>query len=396
MAKNSNKSAIAAIAQSVAGTFVDPVANLMACSNLRLDFSPVTVANDEYTGTVDRPGDEIIGKTVTVSFDINLRGPGGGSTVPTSGAWLPGIFLIAAKMTELRTATSIPAAPEALSAGSTTGFTGGAGMTGAADLYKGMLVDMIGTGLTKPLSLSAIRTNTAGKAVTLCDTLASSATGNYQIVKQLGFYSTTSATDPLPLSMKVWLDGVRYDLIDMAMASLTITVETSPRDSGSNPKLNISLKGRINAKADEATPAIPSGSTTPKFRNGKMFLGGKALGGDGFSIDRGLTTVAPPNPNQPDGSDADQLTGIQTSGTVNIQSYSKAFFDELALADAQAQQAFYALWGSVTGNTVAVVVPDARLSYGAPQLSNNDIIKVGVPIVVDVFDRSVAIVFPYW
>ena len=127
MAKNSNKSAIAAIAQSVAGTFVDPVANLMACSNLRLDFSPVTVANDEYTGTVDRPGDEIIGKTVTVSFDINLRGPGGGSTVPTSGAWLPGIFLIAAKMTELRTATSIPAAPEALSAGSTTGFTGGAG-----------------------------------------------------------------------------------------------------------------------------------------------------------------------------------------------------------------------------------------------------------------------------
>ncbi len=157
--RKARNTALAVIAQSVRGTFVDPAANLMPCSNLSFNLSSVTVANPEYTGSTDINGDEVVGKSATLTFDINLRGPGG-SDVPSAGAYLPGIFMVNAKMTEVITATAIPASPEALTAGSTTGFTGGVGVTGTLDLYKAMLVRLLGvsTGLA---GISAIRTNSA-------------------------------------------------------------------------------------------------------------------------------------------------------------------------------------------------------------------------------------------
>lgn len=393
MALKARKAAIAAIAQAQVGTFLDPIANIMPCSNLSLEIASVTAPSNEYTGTIDQQGDDVIGRTVTVTFDLNLRAPGG-ADVPAAGAYLPGIFLVACKMTELRTTTAIPAAPEALTAGSTTGFTGGVGMAATANLYKGMLVDLIGQGAL-PLRLSAIRANTAGRAVTLCETLATNASGNYQIPKQLAFMASVSDADPLPLSLAVFLDGVRYRLVDMVPNSAVISIPTSTREGGTPPTIRISLRGRINAKDDIANPVVPSLGTTPLFRNGKQFLALTRVAGAGITYNRGLTVAAPPNPNQPDGSDADELTGIQSTVDIELHSYRKAIFDPLALADAQAQHPMFALYGSGSGQTVAIVVPDARLTHSAPQLGDQFITET-VPLQIDVFDRNVSIVFPYW
>ena len=214
--------ALAVIAQAARGTFVDPAANLMPCSNMQLNISSVTVANPEYTGSVDQNGDEIVGKQATISFDINLRAPGG-SDVPSAGAFLPGIILKNAKMTEVITSTAIPASPEALSSGSTTGFTGGSGMTGTKDLYKGMLVRFPTLNAGLP-GISAIRTNSAAKVVELCETFASSLSDDYQIPKQLAYVNDISSTDPVPLSLKAWLGGKRYGLVDCQVTSLAVSV----------------------------------------------------------------------------------------------------------------------------------------------------------------------------
>lgn len=391
--RKARETALALIAQSVRGTFVDPAANLMAVSNLSLGFSPVSVANPEYTGSVDQNGDEVVGKNATLSFDVNLRGPGG-SDVPSAGAYLPGILLVNAKMTEVITAAAIPASPEALSAGTTTGFTGGAGVTGTANLYKGKLVQLLGisTGLT---GISAIRSNTAGKAFSLCETFAGSLTGNYQIPKQLSYVNSVGGGDPLPLSMKVWVGGRRYDLIDCQVTSLSVAVQTSTRQSASTPVLRISMSVTLDNDADETTPAIPALGPTPKYRNGKQFLALKAVGGSGFDLNFGIQTEAAPNPNFESGDEGDEIGTKQITLTPNLLAYRKADFDTLAMADAQAYHPFYALWGGSAGQTVAVIVPDARFTPASLEMGAAHVTE-SPQLMVDVMVANAIIAFPYW
>lgn len=391
--RKARNTAIAVIAQSVRGTFVDPAANLLPCSNLSFGMSSVTVTNPEYTGSVDLNGDEVVGKQVTLSIDINLRGPGG-SDVPSAGAYLPGIFLKNAKMTEVITATAIPASPEALTAGSTTGFTGGVGMTGTADLYKSMGVRLLGVS-TALAGLSAIRTNSAAKVVELCETFGSTLSGNYQIPKQLSYVNAIGGSDPLPLSIKGWFGGKRYDFVDCQVTGLAVSVQTSTSKQGSIPILRITLSAIVSNTADEATPAIPSLGTTPKFANGKQFISKKAVGGSGFELNLGIQTDAAPNPNTATGDEGDEITGKQITLTPNLLSYLKADFDTLAMADAQAYHPFYAAWGSTPGQIIQVVVPDARFTHAGDD-AGGTFYTQSPQMFVDVLTKGAAINFPYW
>ncbi|MBL9070412.1 MAG: hypothetical protein JNM03_10525 [Sphingopyxis sp.] len=391
--RKTRNTALALIPQVSRGTFVDPAANLMPISNLTDNIESVTVQNSEYTGSIDQNGDEVVGKQVTISFDVNLRGPGG-ADVPSAGAYLPGILLVNAKMTEVITATAIPAAPEALSAGSTTGFTGGAGMTGTLDLYKGMLVRLLGVS-TSLAGVSAIRTNSASKVVELCETFGSTLTGNYQIPKQLAYVNSISSTDPLPLSLKVWIGGKRYDLVDCQVTSAIVAVQTSTSKQGSIPVLRFSLAAIIYNTADEDTPAIPSLGTTPKFKNGKQFVAKKALGGSGFELNFGLQTDAAPNPNQTTGDEGDELVGKQITLTPNLLSYRKADFDQMALADAQSQHPYFALWGETPGQIVSVIVPDGRFKHAGDDMGGTHVTQAP-QMLIDVKTKGVVIAFPYY
>ncbi len=391
----SNVQLIAAIAQSVVGTFVDPTANVMPISNLSRNYNPITVANPEFTGTIDRQGDEIIGFSPTLTFDINLRGPGG-TTVPAAGAFLPGIFLVNAKMAELRTATAIPAAPEALSAGTTTAFTMGAGAAATAGLYKGMLVELpTPLGAARPKSFTPIQDYTAAKVATIMETLSGAASGNYQMPKQLGYHSTLSATEPLPLSIRDYYDGVAVDLVDCIVTNIQFVLQTSERDSGFIPMLRVTVKGRYSAKNDTATPTIPSLGTTPKIRDGKFWINRQALGASQFNITRAIESAAGPNPNMPDGSDYDQTMGITSTVELTMQAYRKAVFDQLAIAGGQAYLPFFAMWGSATGQTVCVSCPSVRMSFAAPSANGSGLME-SPTLLIDVFDRSVNLVFPFW
>lgn len=394
MALKANKTCIAAIAQSAVDTFLDPTANLMPCANLSLNIGTQTVDNPEYTGAVDRNSPVVIGSTVELSFDLMLRGPGG-SDVPAAGAYLPGIFLIASKMAESRVTTAIPASPEALSSGTTTGFTGGAGMTGTADLYKGLLVDLAGQG-TKPKSLVPVATNTAGKVTTLMRTYGSSLSGNYQFPKQLNYHSSLSSTEPMPLSLYVWIDGVRYGLVNAAVSGLQIVVSTAVRNgSPTPPSLRVSLRARLASKSDNTTPNIPALGAIPVFRDGLHYLNGVAIGAASFTANRNIQTDAGPNANQADGSDYDEIVEIVSGVDLEVQSYRVATMDLKALADAQTEVSYFALWGSASGKTVCINVPKCRLTYGSPSLGSG-IVTESPQLLIDVYDRAISVNYPYW
>jgi hypothetical protein len=391
MALKANKTAVAIMKQPLADTFVANVAaDRYPVANCKLNIQGVTTDNPEYTGTIHKNGAEVVGKTVELSFDVMLRPPVGG-VIPAADAYVPGRILQASKFTENRFATGI--ATEALGgAGSTTTAVLGAGAAATADLYKGLLVS-VGAG-TYGQRLSAIRSYSAAKVATLCETFASAPTGNYEIRPQLAYQRAVDQVDPTKLSVSIWLDGLRFDLVNMAVSSLKISVPTAERSNASNAVINVTLQGEISATADEATPAIAALGAIPKFRDGDFWVAQKAVGGASLDVDLGLQLAFAPNPNKPNGSDAGDLVQSTTTVSLNLQKYLKAAFDTLALADSFAQYAVWARWGNAIGTTVSVIIPDARLNYRSPEIGNDFVMESG-DMFVDAFDRNCSIVFPF-
>ena len=396
MGLKANKTALAIAQQPVIDTFVQPssTTEVLPVANVNFNIQGVTVQSEEYTGSIHRNGDEVIGKNCSLTFNIYLRPPTGGA-VPAANAYLPGRILQAAKFTENRVATAIPPAPEAIGAGpTTTSVTLGASAAATAGLYKGLLVSLASIGANYQQRLTAIRSYTAGKLATLMETLSGAPSGNYQIVPQLAYQRSTSETDPDPLSQSLWLDGLRFDLVNMRVSGLRINLPVSTRTQGAIPMLEVTMTGTIQATADEATPAIPALGAVPKFRDGDLWIANKAVGGSSIIVDLGLRTAAPPNPNKADGSDAEELVESRTTVTADLQKYRKAQFDTLALADGQAQHAVWAQYGIGPGAVVSVNVPDARFNYRSPNIGGDHVNETG-DLFVDAADRNVNIVFPF-
>lgn len=396
MPASTANTAVAIAIQATAGVFTAPIqpADLMPVSQLRLQIDGVTIASDEYTGSPIRNGDNVAGKRVSLSYRVKARPPGG-SDVPAANAFLLGRVLQAAKLTEVRTIAAIPAAPEALGAGSTTTKAKlGASAAATAGLYKGLPLLLSDKGAGFKAQLTAIRAYAANKDADLVETLGAIPAANYQIPKHIAYMRSVSSTDPIALSQSVWLGGNRYDLKDCRLTQLRFTAPVSTRDQAAFPEFEVSFDVTIDAYAEQASPAIPSLGAVPLFRDGEQHVALKEVGGQNFNIDFGIQGEFPPNPNKEDGSDPSQLVGSTASLTMRRQFYSKSVFDTLALADAQTQHPFYAMWGTGSGSIIQVIVPDARFNYQNPDLGGGVVMEDGT-LFIDAFDRGVIFAFPY-
>lgn len=393
MAQISNNTAMAVVIQTAEGTFDDPGTDYLNISNLRLQVAGVTVTNDEYTGSVVKNGPEVSGKRFTATFNAYLRPPGG-ADVPAADAFILGRILQAAKMTELRTTTAIPAVAEAIAAGTTTTITLGAGATGTADLYKGLAVLLQDLGATAKAQMTSIRAYTAGKVATLPETLGGVPTGKYQIPKQLSYLASIAAADPDFLSTQFWFGGDRWDVRDCRVTGLRFVIPTTTSTQAQFPMIEVTVDGTIDATAVEACPAITPAGTVPLFRDGDQWLANVQVGGSSFTVDMGLTAERPPNPNEATGDDAPQITGSTRQLSMTRQKYVKTTFDTMALADAQAQHAFFAQWGSTAGQMVQIIIPDARFDFQNPDLGGSFAMESG-NLYIDAYDRAICVNFAY-
>ena len=394
MALKSNNTAVAIAIQSVVDTFLAPTqpGDLIPVSSLKLDIQGVTIANDEYTGSPFKNGDVVAGKRVSLSYNVKLRPPGG-ATIPAANALLIGRILQGAKFTEVRTTAAIPVAPEALGAGSTARAAKlGTTALATVDLYKGMAI-LLGAGTYKQ-NLSAIRTNDATKLATLVEDLGGVPTGNYQIPQQITYTRSVSSADPILLSQQVWLNGHRFDLKNCRVTSLSIVVPTSTKDQAAYPELQVTYDATIDANSADATPAVPAAGIIPLFKDGDCSVAYTKVGSQTFTLDLGIQTENPPNPNKVDGVDAAELVGGVAMVNMTRQKYLPATLDTLALADAQAYQPFFAQWGSgVAWGMVQIIVPDCRFDFQNPDLGGNLIMESG-RLLIDALDKGVVINFP--
>lgn len=391
MALKSNNVAIAFAIQSVRGTYTEPndTTDLLPFSQFRPSINPVTIGNDEYTGSVWRNADDIAGKQFTASFNVKLRPP---SSLPAANAFVMGRLLQAAKFTELRNATAIPASPEALGVGvDSKTATLGTSASSTVGLYDGYPIK-IGAGAYKS-ALTSIRSYGASKAAGLMQDWGSTPSGDYQIPTFLAYFRDITSSDAIILSCKFWLDGHLFELYDVGVTGLSLVLPTSTNTQPQYPEFQFTIGGTISANSAEATPSLTAAGAVPLYKDGKGILDYVPVGFETVSIDLGVESESPPNPNQPDGVDAPELAGGTANGTITMQKYLPATINTFDLADAQAYHPFYAQWGNSGWNAVQVIVPDVRLGYPSPDLGNRTM-RDQVGLYIDVLERNLGIVFP--
>lgn len=395
MAFRSQFTAVAVAVQSSVDTWGSPSSStdVFPCANVKLSKESILAENPEYLGTVDKPGDFVLGQKVSLTLSIPLRAPGG-SSPPSAGAFIPGRFLKAAGWTENIISSAIPAAPEALGVGSTTTAAKlGSSATGTANLYKGLALTLSDNGTGYNRQMTAIRGYDATKLATLAETLGAIPAANYQIPKQLAYQSGASGTPPV-LSLSVWYDAVRYDLINMTVSGLKFNFPVSTRNSTEYPMMELTLDGDLYAFADQAAPLVGALGGIPTFKDGDFWIANKALGGSSFSVDMGIQVGYPPNPNKASGNDAAQITMTKRTAQITLNHNLKATIDFEALALAQSQHALWAQYGYVAGGLVSFIIPNGRFAYANVD-NGGEFISQTLDMLIDDSDKAFNLIFTF-
>ena len=346
-----------------------------------------TTQDPRYSGTIHRPGDQLRGVNYDVTFEWLIHGYSG--AIPAAGAFLPGRVLIGLGFTEQRIATAI--GPEAYTAGGTTGLTLGTTAVGTAGLYKGAAISLTGIGAA-PLGLAMIRDYTAGKIATLARDRALAATGSYSIPPQLA-YVLSSVAPVAGASITLWEDGHRMNFRDMVPTSGRIELVTASREGGDNfCKISATFSGTLYSEADEACPTVPITIPIPSFRDGQHDVALKQIGGSSVTIDLGVRSAYPPNPNQLDGSDPGVLVETRRTVSYELNKVQRSVVDFNALALAQTNHPFQALWGLSSGNYMGVLIDNQRFNYRS-SAEGQDFITTSGDAWIDGVDKAIALTF---
>lgn len=371
------------------------------CANLRPGGQSYTIDNPESTGTIHRPGAEVLGRDANDSFDFLMRGPGGAS-IPAADAYVPGRVLRGAGFAEVREATGI--ASEALggsssNSGVTTTVILGASASSTDGAYVGFVIQFsdIGGGSGSGSLSQIIAYNGSTKVATLGEKLATLPAEEYTIPPQLVYRLDEDAAQ-LYLTHQFWLHKKLYKRQHGVVGTLNLTVPTSNRSNVALPLMNVSLQAEIDDADDDsdaASPAVAAQGSTPPFRNGKFVLNGVAIGGQSMTYQHGIRTGFPPNPNKPNGADAGCIVETRRSVALNLNETLISEQDRNALAVAQTSVSLMAAYGNVAGKTIYFCVPAGRLDYSNPD-NGGDFVTNNTQLLIDNAEKAVCLAFPYY
>jgi hypothetical protein len=392
MADLSLNSVLGIALETTPGTYVAPTtSDLIAVADLRPTIDGITSDIREFTGSIHRPGPVVFGKTFNVTGRLYLRGPGG-SAPPAANAWVPGRIMRAAGFAELITAAAIPAAPEALGAGNEIAVVLGASGSSSDDIYNGLLMALSGLGANRA-GLSSVRDYTgSNKSARLAERQAGPIAGNWQLPPQLT-YALSTATPPT-LSVSCWIGNRRYNGVGCAISSFRFNLPAAGRESQELPSIEFTLSGDLDSAIDASPPSPPAGLAIPPFRDGKLWVSEKQVGGSSVSIDMGAQVGYPPNPNRKSGNDAAQLTETTRTVDMTLNQVAIAAFDDLTMSDSQAYYPLFALWGLGSGNAFGLIVTDMRFAPRSPDNSGAFVTNTGQAY-VDGASRTIALSIPF-
>jgi hypothetical protein len=369
--------------------------DLLICYDLRPQAETYTLANPEATGTVDRPGDAVTGRSRSVSFNVILRGPGG-ATPPAVDTFVLGRLFRMLRFVETSQTTDALAAG-AMSGGTTTGAVFPGAASGVDDAYNGLcaiLASQSGTGLKK---VSMIRDYVGStKTATFMETFGGALSGNVQIPPYLGYLYSDTAPD-LWASFDYWLDKKRYKMVNAIVSAAQLNFQVSNNADTAFTYLSITLTGDVHPTTpdvDENAPTVAQGGAIPTFNDADNHLAGISFCGSGATVDFQIQTARAPCPGSASGGEANQVVEVKRMATVNINEVLLATADLNTLAAAQGYHGFWLQYGLGAGKSISFGIPDARLAYSEAEIGGEFVTRQ-VDLKIDGIAKSMSIQFPY-
>lgn len=319
-----------------------------------ITYQPAQTQTNEVTSSLDPTAPIVGGVQVTVRFSVWLKGSGAAATAPEVGK-----LLRVCGWAETITATAVPAAPAALASGTTTTATLGAAAAAVAQAYRGMPIDLTGTGGDV---VTAFCTDyTAGKVATMSDlsSVAWGATNNYQVLQNV-LYGPTSALPPTG-TLYWYRDGTLDKVLGCrGTFNLVLTAAGASR-------LDFTLSGVYGGRTDAAVPAVTYQSGVPPiWRGGKMLYNRVAAPVSQFTLDAGNGLIYPPDPNKAQGFDVGFIPERRITGALDRNATLVASGDPLADMVAATTRIVHARYGSSAGNRVGLTVPAAQMVQANP------------------------------
>ena len=328
-------------------------------SDCEIQFDQSAVPNPEMTGSLDGAPAIVGGLRPRLRLMMPLRGSGAAGTAPEWGR-----LLQCATMQETLTAAAVPASPLALTAGSTNGGTLGATFTATAQLYRGMPVSLGAITGDQP-ALSAIADYTAARVATFIHSVTSAftATQTAQIPINQRYSPTSDEAVFKTCTIYFFADGIRWRFTGcIGTWSLVLT-------TGGIGMLSFDLVGNL---VDKTTTALPTGwntvirPTAPRFVAGACRLNGAIARVGQFSVQAGVATVLPENPEATEGYDPAVPVQRNVSGSIDPLMDTTVSVGRFNNFRNGTNMILGAILGSTAGNRFAIVLPSIRATAMNP------------------------------
>lgn len=355
--------ALAVKIEATAGT--DAIAGTPANSdyleaNGEVQFDQTAVANPVMTGSLDPAASIVGGLRSRLRLTVPLRGSG---TVGTAPEW--GKLLQCSTMQETLTSAAVPASPLALTAGSTNGGTLGATFGSTAQQYRGMPIVLGGITGDQP-ALSAIADYTAGRVATLIHTVtpAFSVSQTAQIPINQRYSPTSDESIFKTCTIYVYQDGLRWRFTGcLGTWSLELT-------TGGVGFLSFDLVGNFVPSME--TVAMPAGwntvirPTAPRFVAGACRFNGAVARVGRFSVQAGVNTVLPENPEAAEGYDPGVPVSRNVVGSIDPLMDTTVSVGRHNNFRNGTNMILGAILGSTPGNRFAILLPSIRATAMNP------------------------------
>jgi hypothetical protein len=328
-------------------------------SDCQIQFDQSAVPNPEMTGSLDRSPAIVGGLRPRLRLMMPLRGSGAAGTAPEWGR-----LLQCATMQETLTAAAVPATALALTAGSTNGGTLGATFTATAQLYRGMPITLGAVTGDQP-ALSAIADYTAARVATFIHSVTSAftATQTAQIPINQRYSPTSDEAVFKTATIYFFADGMRWRFTGcIGTWSLDLT-------TGGIGMLSFDLVGNF---VDYIATALPTGwntairPTAPRFVAGACRLNGAIARVRQLSVQAGVATVLPENPEATEGYDPAVPVERDVAGSIDPLMDTTVSVGRFNNFRNGTNMILGAILGSTAGNRFAIVLPSIRATAMNP------------------------------
>lgn len=341
----------------------------------QIKFNQQNVNTDEVTGSLDGRGPIIGGTQCEISFGAYLKGSGTAGVAPEWGKLMKGCG-----WAETATASAVPASPENLTGGTTTGATLSTGASATAQAYRGMPIAISGgTGAVAAANGTYFVSDyTTGKVATLSQVAGSgtAGTGNLWQVPANVLYVPGSTSIP-SLSMRLYMDGRYWDFYG---CQGTVTFELTAAGAC---LANFTFSGLYYATGDASVPAVTYDGTRPgTFRSSRMLVDRAAVSLQTLRLDTGNKMAFPENPNTAEGFDPPLITARDMQGMIDPHMTLQATRD--ILTRMRAGNSPFIILATIeggaasTGNRIALTIPSALATSYEPG-DRNGLATEGMP-----------------